>query len=80
MANIIEVTPEPPVVSAYVAAKVVDIRGGEAYLAYPFNEYYLADEELERLKIESLKNKMNYTVTVKVKDGSAVAERLNFNQ
>ncbi|MBO5244542.1 MAG: hypothetical protein J6B02_00435 [Selenomonadales bacterium] len=80
MANVLEVRTEPPEVQAYIAAKVADVRGGEAYLTYPFADYCLSDEELDRLKIESLKNKMNYTVTVKVKKGSAVAERLNFNQ
>ena len=80
LARIIEVRATVPEGHDYITAEVYDIRGGEAYLTYPFSLYYLDDEDRRHLEIESLKDKMQYTVTVKVKDVKAVAEKLNFNE
>ena len=80
LARVIEVRSTVPEGHDYITAEVYDIRGGEAYLTYPFSLYYLNDEDRRHLEIESLKDKMQYTVTVKVKDGKAVAEKLNFNE
>ncbi|MBQ1248970.1 MAG: GDYXXLXY domain-containing protein [Selenomonadales bacterium] len=80
LARVIEVRASVPEGHDYITAEVYDIRGGEAYLTYPFSLYYLDDEDRRHLEVESLKDKMQYTVTVKVKDGKAVAEKLNFNE
>ncbi len=76
----LEVRLTPPIDQTYVKAKVYDIRGGEAYLEYPFARYYLTDEEVHHLEVEALKDKMQYTVTVKIKEGDGVAEKLNFRE
>ena len=80
LARVIEVRSAVPEDQSYITAEVYDIRGNEAYLTYPFSLYYLNDEERQHLEIESLKDRMQYTVTVKVKDGKAVAEKLNFQE
>lgn len=80
LARVIEVRSTVPEGHDYVTAEVYDIRGSEAYLTYPFSLYYLNEEDRKHLEIESLKDRMQYTVTVKVKDGKAVAEKLNFNE
>lgn len=80
LARVLEVRQTPPEGQVYIAAEVYDIRGNEAYISYPFSVYYLSDEEKHHLKVESLKDQMQYTVTVKVKDGHAVAEKLNFKE
>lgn len=80
LARILEVRATPPEGQAYIAAEVYDIRSNEAYVSYPFSLYYLTDEEKHHLEVESLKDQMQYTVTVKVKDGRAVAEKLNFKE
>lgn len=80
LARVIEVRATVPEGHDYITAEVYDIRGSEAYLTYPFSLYYLSSEDRRHLEIESLKDKMQYTVTVKIKDGKAVAEKLNFNE
>lgn len=80
LAHVLEVRLTPPEGQTYIAAEVYDIRGGEAYISYPFALYYLSDEELHHLNVESIKDKMQYTVTVKIKDGKGVAEKLNFKE
>lgn len=80
LARVLEMRTTPPEGQAYIAAEVYDIRGGEAYVTYPFADYYLSDEEKHHLEVESLKDQMQYTVTVKVKDGHGVAEKLNFKE
>ena len=80
LARVIEVRATVPEGHDYITAEVYDIRGSEAYLTYPFSLYYLTDEDRRHLEIESLKDRMQYTVTVKIKDGKAVAEKLNFQE
>lgn len=80
LARVLEVRATPPEGASYITAEVYDIRSGEAYISYPFSVYYLSDEEKHHLEVESLKDQMQYTVTVKVKDGHGVAEKLNFKE
>lgn len=80
LARVLEIRATPPEGQAYITAEVYDVRGREAYVSYPFSVYYLSDEEKHHLEVESLKDQMQYTVTVKVKDGHAVAEKLNFKE